>query len=183
MGTLVNGVADVFRTITEATAQRKAVQLVLSVGDQLDPEQIGPLPRNAILAKRAPQLELLKRAAVCITHAGLNTVLESLAQGVPQVAIPVTVDQPGVAARIDAKKTGLFVPLKDLTVSRLSLLLDQVLNDSTYRDNARHLQEVIAKTNGLSKAADLLERAFGRAIEADRSSNSNQSIWTYQRTC
>jgi zeaxanthin glucosyltransferase len=183
MGTLVNGVADVFRTITEATARRKGVQLVLSVGDQFDPDEIGPLPRNAILVKRAPQLELLKRAAVCITHAGLNTVLESLAQGVPQVAIPVTVDQPGVAARIDEKKTGLFVPLKDLTVSRLSLLLDQVLNDSTYRHNARHLQEVIAKTNGLSKAADLLERAFGRAIEADRSSNSNQSIWTYQRTC
>ena len=183
MGTLVNGVADVFRTITEATARRKGVQLVLSVGDQFDPDEIGPLPRNAILVKRAPQLELLKRAAVCITHAGLNTVLESLAQGVPQVAIPVTVDQPGVAARIDEKKTGLFVPLKDLTVSRLSLLLDQVLNDSAYRDNARHLQEVIAKTNGLSKAADLLERAFGRAIEADRSSNSNQSIWTYQRTC
>jgi zeaxanthin glucosyltransferase len=183
MGTLVNGVADVFRTITEATAQRKGVQLVLSVGDQLDPEQIGPLPRNAILVKRAPQLELLKRAAVCITHAGLNTVLESLAQGVPQVAIPVTVDQPGVAARIDEKKTGLFVPLKDLTVSRLSSLLDQVLNDSTYRDNARYLQEVIAKTNGLSKAADLLERAFGRAIEADRPSNNNQSMRIYSRTC
>ncbi len=110
-------------------------------------------------------------------------MLESLAQGVPQVAIPVTVDQPGVAARIDEKKTGLFVPLKDLTVSRLSSLVDQVLNDSTYRDNARYLQEVIAKTNGLSKAADLLERAFGRAIEADRPSNNNQSIRIYSRTC
>jgi zeaxanthin glucosyltransferase len=72
-------------------------------------------------------------------------VLESLAQGVPQVAIPVTVDQPGVAARIAEKKTGLFVPSKDLTVSGLSLLLDRVLNDTTYRDNARHFQGVIAK--------------------------------------
>ena len=61
-----------------------------------------------------------KRASVCITHAGLNTVLESLAQGVPQVAIPVTVDQPGVAARIAEKKTELFVPLKKLTVSHQS---------------------------------------------------------------
>jgi len=43
--------------------------------------------------------------SVCITHAGLNTVLEALAQGVPQVAIPVTNDQPGVAARIADKKT------------------------------------------------------------------------------
>lgn len=49
--------------------------------------QIGPVPSNAIIVKRAPQLELLKQTSVCITHAGLNTVLESLAQGVPQVAI------------------------------------------------------------------------------------------------
>jgi len=39
-------------------------------------------------------LELLKQASVCITHAGLNTVLEALSQGVPQVAIPVTMINP-----------------------------------------------------------------------------------------
>jgi zeaxanthin glucosyltransferase len=160
MGTLTNGLTDVYRTIIAAAAQRKGVQLVLSIGDQLDPEQIGPLPNNTILVQRAPQLELLKRASVCITHAGLNTVLESLTQGVPQVAIPVTVDQPGVAARIAEKKTGLFVPLKELNISRLSLLLDHVLNDPIYRDNARYIQEVITKTDGLSEAAVLLERAF-----------------------
>jgi MGT family glycosyltransferase len=161
MGTMLDGLADVFRTITAATAKHKGFQLVLSVGDQLDPEQIGSLPGNTILVRRAPQLELLKRASVCISHAGLNTVLESLAQGVPQVAIPVTVDQPGVAARIAEKKTGLFVPLKELTISRLSLLLDQVLNDSTYRDTARYFQNVIAETNGLSVAADLVEESLG----------------------
>jgi UDP:flavonoid glycosyltransferase YjiC (YdhE family) len=48
----------------------------------------------------APQLELLRRAAITITHAGLNTALESLAQGVPMVAIPITNDQPGVASRL-----------------------------------------------------------------------------------
>jgi MGT family glycosyltransferase len=165
MGTLMNGLADVFRTITAGTAKRKGFQLVLSVGDRLDPEQIGPLPSNTILVKRAPQLELLKRASVCITHAGLNTTLEALAQGVPQVAVPVSLDQPGVAARIAEKRTGLSVPLKELTASRLSLLLDQVLNDSTYRNSARYFQKVIAETNGLSKAADLLERAFGLANE------------------
>ena len=165
MGTLQNGLENVFRAIAEAVTLDRDVQLVLSVGNHLDPEQIGPLPSNTIFVQRAPQLELLKRASVCITHAGLNTALEALAQGVPLVAIPVTVDQPGVAARIAEKKTGLVVPLKDLTGPRLSLLLDQVLNDSTYRDNARYFQKAIAETNGVSKAADLLERAFGLANE------------------
>jgi zeaxanthin glucosyltransferase len=161
MGTMWEGLADVYSTIIEATAKHKGVQLVLSVGDELDPEQMGAVPSNTILVKRAPQLELLKRASVCITHAGLNTVLESLAQGVPQVAIPVTVDQPGVAARIAEKKTGLVVPLKKLTVSHLSLLLDQVLNEPMYRDNARYFQKAIAETNGLSVAADLVEESLG----------------------
>jgi UDP:flavonoid glycosyltransferase YjiC (YdhE family) len=64
MGTLMNGLVDVYRTITAAAAKRNEVQLVLSIGDQLDPEQIGPLANNTIVVKRAPQLELLNRASV-----------------------------------------------------------------------------------------------------------------------
>ncbi len=88
-------------------------------------------------------------------------MLESLAQGVPQVAIPVTYDQPGVAARIADKKTGVVTSLDKLTADHLSTLLDEVLIDSTYRDNARKLQTAIAKTNGLSVAADLVEKSLG----------------------
>src|ERR1700757_548546 len=39
MGTMLDGLTAVFRTITAATAKHKGFQLVLSVGDQLDPEQ------------------------------------------------------------------------------------------------------------------------------------------------
>jgi len=161
MGTLMNGRVDVFRTIVAGVAKHKGTQLVLSIGDQLDPKRIGPVPSNAIIVNQTPQLELLKRTSVCITHAGLNTVLESLAQGVPQVAIPITFDQPGVATRIAAKKTGVTVPFEKLTSDHLSTLLGEVLNNAVYRENARKLQDVIAKTNGLSMAADIVERSFG----------------------
>jgi zeaxanthin glucosyltransferase len=105
-------------------------------------------------------LEVLKRTSVCITHAGLNTVLESLAQGVPQVGIPITFDQPGVATRIAAKKTGVTMPFEKLTSDHLATLLGEVLNNAVYRENARKFQDVIAKTDGLSVAADLVEQAF-----------------------
>jgi zeaxanthin glucosyltransferase len=84
-------------------------------------------------------LELLKLASVCITHSGLNTVLESLAQGVPEVAIAVTFDQPGIAARIDHHKSGVVTSLDKLTAARLLSLLGKVLNETTYRDNVRRL--------------------------------------------
>ena len=161
MGTILNGRADVFRTIIAALAMHKHLQLVLSIGDQLDPRQLGPAPKNAIVINRAPQLDVLKRASVCITHSGLNTVLESLAQGVPQVAIPVAYDQPGVAARIAHHRTGVVTSLDKLTADHLSTLLDEVLNNSAYRKNAQRLQGAIAKANGLSAAVDIIEQALG----------------------
>ena len=166
MGTILNGHAEVFRTLAAGVAKHKGVQLVLSIGDQLEPEQIGPVPSNAIIVKRAPQLELLKLASVCITHSGLNIVLESLAQGVPQVAIPVTFDQPGIAARIAYHKTGVVTSLEKLTAAHLATLLDEVLSDATYGDNARRIQKAIVKTNGLSLAADLVEQSLEATMMA-----------------
>jgi UDP:flavonoid glycosyltransferase YjiC (YdhE family) len=117
----------------------------------------------------APQLELLKKASVCITHAGFNTVLEALTQGVPQIAIPVTNDQPGVAARVAHKKTGKTTSLDGLDASNLSALLDEVVNNPVYRDNSRSIQKAIAKKNGLSVAADLLEQTFGLTKKTEAS--------------
>ena len=161
MGTILNGRVDVFRTIVAALAKHKDVQLVLSIGNQIDPKQIGRVPSNTIIVQRAPQLDLLKQASVCITHAGLNTVLESLAQGVPQVAIPVTFDQPGVAARIADKQTGVVTSLDKLTPHHLSDLLNEVLTNPVYRKHAKKLQAAIAEANGLSVAADLVEESLG----------------------
>jgi MGT family glycosyltransferase len=160
MGTILNGQADVFRTIVAAVAKNKNLQHVLSIGDHVDPKQIGQVPNNAIIVKQAPQLELLKQATVCITHAGLNAVLESLAQAVPQLATPVTYDQPGVAARIVHHKTGVVTSLDKLTPDHLALLLEEVLTDPTYRENARKLQKAIEQANGLSVAADLIEQSL-----------------------
>ena len=155
---------------------------MLSVGEQVDPKKIGPVPSNAIIVKQAPQLELLKQASVCITHAGLNTVLESLAQGVPQVAIPVTYDQPGVAARIAHKKTGVVTLLDKLTPDHLSALLNEVLSNSTYRDNARRLQNAIAEANGLSVAAELVEQSLGvRKPAKIRAATVGRSVTVTQR--
>ena len=90
----MKGRADVFRTIVASLRKTKDLQLVLSIGDQVDPKEIEPVPSNAIIVKHAPQLELLKQATASITHAGLNTVLGALAQGVPQLAIRLPMINP-----------------------------------------------------------------------------------------
>jgi MGT family glycosyltransferase len=100
LGSLVNGSHHVYRTILDAVGTLSEVQVVLSIGNNVNPNDLGQIPSNTIVVSTAPQIELLKRTALCITHAGLNTALEALTQGVPMVAIPIGYDQPGVAARI-----------------------------------------------------------------------------------
>jgi|SRR5208282_1032124 len=111
---------------------------------------------------------LLKEAAVCVTHAGFNTVLEALTQGVPQVAIPITNDQPGVAARIADKKTGVVTAVDQLNAPHLSTLLDEVLKNPAYRAHARKLQQAIVETNGLFRGGSL-------RLEQDASQTRDQN--------
>src|SRR6201997_334867 len=142
MGTLQNGLVDIFRSITQAAIGLKELEFVLAVGGHLDPKQLGAVPANVMVVSYAPQIEVLKRSALCITHAGLNTALESLSNGVPMLAIPITNDQPGVAARIADKKVGVVISPKQASPANFVATITQVLGDSTFRDNARRLQEV-----------------------------------------
>ena len=113
-----------------------------------------------IVVSHAPQIELLKRSSLCITHGGLNTVLESLSSGVPMVALPVTNDQPGVAARITNKKAGVVISPQPASPEDFVTAIKRVLGDPRFRDNAQKVQQAIRRTDGLSVAAGILERAF-----------------------
>jgi zeaxanthin glucosyltransferase len=160
LGTLVNGLDHVYRAILEAATELPEVQLVLSVGQSINPDELMPIPSNAIIVRTAPQLELLKGAALCITHAGLNTTLEALAQGVPMVALPIGYDQPGVAARIAYHGVGASLEIEMLSGGQMLEVIRRVLENPSYRERARYFKEMIAKGRGLDVAADVIEQAF-----------------------
>jgi MGT family glycosyltransferase len=159
LGTLQNGSEEVFKTIAEACSGL-GVQLVLSLGGGIDPARLGTLPGDPIVVSYAPQLQLLKRAAAVITHAGLNTVLESLAEGVPMVAIPLGNDQPGVASRVAAQGAGIVISRRKLNMQRLRNATRSILEDPQYQTAARRLQTELQKINGPETAADIIEDAL-----------------------
>ena len=159
MGTLQNRLLWVFKIIAEACIGLDA-QLVISLGGGTNPESLPKLPGNPLVVGYAPQLELLQKATLTITHAGMNTTLECLTNGVPMVAIPITNDQPGIAARIAWTGAGEVVPLKKASVKRLQKVIKQVLMEDSYKNNALRLQEAIEKAGGVSRAADIIEQAI-----------------------
>ena len=172
LGTLQNGIIPLYQTIADACS-RLDVQLVLSLGGHFPSQELENLPGSPIVVEYAPQLKLLERASLCITHAGLNTSMECLMNAVPMVAIPITNDQPGVAARIKWTGTGEFITLKKLNAQRLKALIERVLNTPSYQENALRLQKSIKSAGGSSQAANIIEQiaATGKPFVSDADTN------------
>jgi MGT family glycosyltransferase len=175
MGTLQNGILRTFRMMAEACAGLD-LQLVISLGGGQAPALLGDLPGDPVLVGYAPQLDLIRQSALTISHGGLNTVLESVAEGVPMVVLPVAYDQPGVGARVEWSGVGLSIPVGRLTIDRLRDAVRMVLGDPAYRERAGRLQSSIQAADGLNRAADLIEAAFGTGGRAVPSAFARQSL-------
>jgi len=158
MGTLQNRLLPVFQNIA-AACQELDAQLVISLGGSANPEVLEGIAGNPLVVRYAPQLQLLEKADLTITHAGMNTTLECLTNGVPMVAIPIANDQPGVASRIVWSGCGEAIPVKKVTVDNLRTAIKKVLTEDSYRKNALRLQEGIKKAGGTKQAIDIVEQA------------------------
>jgi zeaxanthin glucosyltransferase len=128
--------------------------------DALSPSQFGPVPANVMLVRYAPQAELLRRATLCIFHAGLNTALDCLENGVPMVAIPIASEQPGIAMRIARLGVGSVVPLAEVSAASLEMALQDVLTQPSYREAAASAAREIANLQSASEAVQIIEQAL-----------------------
>ena len=98
LGTLQGHRVAIFRAVASACRDLGARCVVAHCG-ALTPCQAASIDAD-LVTDFVPQRTILRRSAVCVTHAGMNTVLDALEAGVPLLAIPIAFDQPGIAARI-----------------------------------------------------------------------------------
>ncbi len=157
LGTLQSGKEKIFRCFAEACSHFD-VQLVVSHAGGLSPEAAQSLPGSPLTVSYTPQMELLQRASLTLTHAGLNTVLDSLSCGVPLIAVPIAYEQPAIASRIRWTGAGASLPFNGITAERIRLAMGNVLGNETFRTNARRIQNSILAAGGVRRAADIIEQ-------------------------
>jgi MGT family glycosyltransferase len=176
LGTLQNRREPLFRCFAEA-CRGLDVQLVISHGGGLSDEEAAGLPGDPVVVGYAPQLEVLARAQLTITHAGLNTVLDSLTQSVPLVAIPIAYEQGAIARRVERSGAGLSLPF-DISrpdPERLRRAVSKVLTQPSYKAAAEHLGRAIKDSGGVVRAADIVEETMleSHSAAAPRSMKSD----------
>jgi UDP:flavonoid glycosyltransferase YjiC (YdhE family) len=83
-----------------AAAQGQQWNLIITTGD-FPLEQFAKLPSNVAVFQTIPQLTVLRKAHLMITHGGMNSIAECVLLGVPMLVYPGTheIDQAGNAAR------------------------------------------------------------------------------------
>ena len=144
---------EIFRLAMAATREL-GVQLVI-VANHLH-GALGDLPAHVLTCHYAPQLALLPRVNVCITHGGANSVMEALHFGVPLLISPVCNDQFHQAHFLARSGAGLVLDLRTAAVGELQTAIQRLLVDADIRAAVKRIATSY-QTDGAARAADLIE--------------------------
>lgn len=111
----------------------------------------------------APQRAVLERADLCITHGGLNTVMDALEFATPLLVLPIAFDQPGVSARVLYHDVGLRLSPDHVTAGKMKEAIKRLLADEGYVDRAGEVGRSIDAAGGLQRALNIIEEKVGQA--------------------
>ncbi len=153
----VNGAAGgrFFATVVEAVAPlAQRLQAILVA----PPDLVCARPDHVLARDFVPQLDLLPRLDAVVCHAGDNTVLETLAHGVPLVVAPIRDSQPIIAGQVVDAGAAIRVHFGRVGAAELRDAITTVLDDPSYRAAARRVQTSFAAAGGATAAADHLEK-------------------------
>lgn len=156
LGTVFNAEPQLLRSFATALAPLGGT-VIVSTG-QSDPDALGPLPANVLPYRFVPQPEVLARAALFVTHGGMNSVNEALYAGVPLLVVPQGADQPMVARRVVELGAGLSMRTEDVARGSVRALARRLLHEPGFRTAAAGLKAAQHKAGGARRAADELER-------------------------
>ena len=145
-----------FQMFMDAMAQRPALQGVVTIGNHLKADQLN-CPPNVLIASHAPQIQLLQRASLMVSHGGVTGLKESAFMGVPMLLMPVSFDEFGNAARVVYHGLGERLRLKELSAPELGRLIDTVLEDSSYSVRAKLMSEKLRKLEQASPGVAVIE--------------------------
>ncbi|MFD5269969.1 macrolide family glycosyltransferase [Streptomyces sp. NPDC058335] len=163
LGTSYNNDPEFFRTCARAF-DGLPWRAVMSVGDGIDPDTLGPLPANVEVHRWVPHLKVLEHADLFVTHGGMGSVMEALHWGCPLLVVPPWPDVVPNADRIVELGLGTSLRPADLDVDLLRKQLVRTANDPQVRARVQDMRRHTREAGGAVRAADEIEAYAKRAV-------------------
>lgn len=147
--------------IVAQAARELPVQVVISAADFATSIEARSFGEHVRVYKFVPQLELLRRSSVFVTHGGANSIMEGLYHGVPMLVVPVDFDQPLNGHYVERSGAGLSIGADQLTVENCRSALTRMLEaESAYRKATRRIQADYRSHDGAKIAAEQIAGAL-----------------------
>ncbi|WP_339192360.1 macrolide family glycosyltransferase [Bacillus sp. FSL K6-1003] len=156
LGTAFNAWPEFYKMCIEAF-RNSSWQVIMSVGKTIDPESLDEIPANFTIRQSVPQLEVLAKADLFISHGGMNSTMEAMNAGVPLVVIPQMYEQELTAKRVDELGLGVYLQKEEVTVSRLQEAVQAVSGDQEVLSRVKNMQKDVKEAGGAERAAAEIE--------------------------
>ena len=156
LGTVFNVEAgDLFTRVLDGLRELGR-DVIATVGDELDPAELGPQPGFVHVERFVPLGTALSSCALVVSHGGSGSLVAALAHGLPSLLVPMGADQPGNAERCEALGVARVLEVTSLTPEDVRVAATAVLTDGSYRRAAERLRDEIAALPGPDHAVALL---------------------------
>ncbi|HYM78032.1 MAG TPA: glycosyltransferase [Candidatus Dormibacteraeota bacterium] len=150
-GSLLASVVSAFRDLSN----RNRYQLIVSVGGHMDPAAITCEEANILAFRSVPQLEIIKRASLVITHGGLGTIKESILNGVPMLVFPFLNDQPANADRVEHHCLGRKCSVD--AIGSLPSTIEEVATSEHIHHAVKRMQTIFRRYEETTPSISLIE--------------------------
>lgn len=161
LGTVFNDRPEFYRMCFEAFGDSRW-QVAMAIGDHVDLAELGQVPENFEVRSFFPQPAVLRHAIAFLSHAGMNSTMESLYYAVPLVAVPQMFEQSLNARRIEQLGLGRRLVLDELTTEQLRTVVNEVAADEDVRANLIGMQRALHDCGGAVAGAEALETHLSR---------------------
>lgn len=159
LGTVANTNLEFYKNCLEALGSREDLKVIMSAGKKIDFNDLGAIPKNFEVYSYVPQLEVLKKVDLFITHGGMNSSSEGLYNNVPLVVVPQFGDQLVVAKRVEELGAGIAL-MGDIAPNSIENAVNKILADDSYKENAKKIGESLRVCGGYEKAAEAIHEAI-----------------------
>jgi UDP:flavonoid glycosyltransferase YjiC (YdhE family) len=146
---------ELYRSAVDALSALP-VRVLVTVGRECDPAELGPVGPNVHVARWIPQADVLRHAAAIVCHGGSGTVTGALAAGVPAVVVPFIADQTHNARRV--AELGAGIALDPDEIVRMPDAVRALLADRSYRDAAGRVASEVGALPPVDVAAGILRK-------------------------
>lgn len=166
LGTVTNNNIDFYKKCFKAFKDSSYI-VVMSVGKEIDINQLGYIPGNFIVKTYVPQWDILGKAELFITNAGMNSVHESILNGVPLLALPDQIEKKLIAERVEKMNIGMVLNLKKVSPKQLLDKSEMIMSSNCIKENILKYKNFfrLEEKSSHINAADIIVKYINLNIE------------------